>query len=526
VTRRLVAVDLFAGGGGASEGIRAALGVAPIVAINHCEAAIKMHAANHPLTMHFPESVYKVRPLGTVRRGSVDLLWASPDCTHFSRAKGATPRSKEIRSLAWVVVDWARDIAPRVICLENVPEFQTWGPLDGDGQADKAHAGETFREFTAALRSLGYIVEWRVLSAADYGAPTSRRRLFLVARCDGQPIEWPVPTHGPGRPFPYRTAAECIDWSIPVPSIFDRPRPLAEATQRRIAEGIRRYVLTSASPYLLCLTHGGRLEPLDEPLRTTTTAHRGERALVAPVLARAHSHGWDANGSDTRPVDRPGWTVTAKDGAALVAASLVTQTSGNPPSPVDGPLKTVTSAGNQALVAAFLAKHYGGVVGQPMERTLGTVTAVDHHSLAAVWLDKLHGSARAGQPIDQPAPTVTSGGGHGGGHAALCAAFLLRYYSQGGQWSGLGEPMTTIVSKARMGLVTVAIAGEEYVLADIGMRMLQPRELARAQGFPDSYILTGTKSEMVARIGNSVCPPVAEALVRAQFPEAQARRAA
>ena len=495
----MIAVDLFAGGGGASLGIEWATGAAPIMAVNHCRAAIEMHAANHPGTLHLHESVWDVHAqdfAGT----HVDLLWASPDCTHFSRAKGAAPRSKEIRSLAWVIVDWARDVRPTVICLENVPEFVTWGPLlEETGQPDKTRAGETFRSFVGRLEAEGYTVEWRVLNAADYGAPTSRRRLFLVARRDGEPIRWPDPSHGPGSALPWRTAAECIDWSIPVPSIFERTRPLAEATQRRIAEGIRRYVLTSASPFLLNKSHGGRLSPLSTPLATvTSTPKGGDRWLVAPMLARAHSHGWDGNGSDVRPLDRPGWTVTAKDGGALVAA--------------------------------FRARHNGGPNGHPsygrdLRETMGTVTGRDTQALAAVWLDKLHGSARAGQPLDLPAPTVTSGGGRGGGHAALCAAFLLKYYGQGGQWSALDEPMHTLVGKARMGLVTVTLGGEEYALVDIGMRMLQPRELARAQGFPDSYILTGTKSEQVARIGNSVCPPVAEALVRAQFPSL-ARRAA
>lgn len=490
----MIAIDLFAGGGGASEGIRRATGVEPIIAINHCRAAIDMHAANHPGTIHLHESVWDVHAQdfgGEV----VDLLWASPDCTHFSRAKGAAPRSKEIRSLAWVIVDWARDVRPRVICMENVPEFVTWGPLlEETGQPDKTRAGETFRSFVGRLEAEGYAVEWRVLNAADYGAPTSRRRLFLVARCDGEAIGWPEPTHGPGRALPWRTAAECIDWSLPVPSIFDRRRPLAEATQRRIAEGIRRYVLTSASPYLLCLTHGGRLEPLSEPMRTTTTAHRGERALVVPSLI------------NTRNGERAGQTPRALD--------------------ITRPMTTVTGQGSQGgLVAAFLARHNGGPNGHPsygrdLHETMGTVTGRDTQALAVGWLDKLHGSARAGQPLDQPAPTVTSGGGRGGGHAALCAAFLLKYYGQGGQWSALDEPMHTLVGKARMGLVTVTIQGEEYALVDIGMRMLQPRELARAQGFPDSYILTGNKSEQVARIGNSVCPPVAEALVRAQFPGA------
>ena len=503
----MIAVDLFAGGGGASRGIQQATGHAPIMAVNHCRAAIEMHAANHPGTLHLHESVWDVHAQDFVGI-HVDLLWASPDCTHFSRAKGGKPRSKKLRHLADVVPDWAWAVRPRMILLENVPEFEQWGPLHPEtpdvpeklrGRPIKERAGEDFRAFVERLEVMGYEVDWRVLNAADFGAPTSRRRLFLVARADGVAPAWPTPTHGPGRPRPWRSAAECIDWSIPCPSIFTRKKPLAEATQRRIAEGIRRYVLTSASPYLLCLTHGGRLEPIDQPMRTTTTAHRGERALIAPVLARAHSHGWDGNGSDIRPLDRPGWTVTAKDGGALVSV--------------------------------FLARYHGerreGETPRVEDLTdlLPVQTAENRFGLAAVWLDKLHGSARAGQPLDLPAPTVTSGGGRGGGHAALCAAFLLKYYGQGGQWSALDEPMHTLVGKARMGLVTVTLGGEEYALVDIGMRMLQPRELARAQGFPEDYVLTGTKSEQVARIGNSVCPPVAEALVRAQFPSL-ARRAA
>jgi DNA (cytosine-5)-methyltransferase 1 len=484
----LIAVDLFAGGGGASEGIRRALGVAPIVAVNHDPDAIAMHAANHPDTIHLCESVFDVRPHEVTEGRRVDLLWASPDCTHFSRAKGGKPRAKKIRGLAWVIVQWAAAVAPRVICCENVPEFVTWGPLDDEGQPIKERAGETFREFVSKLEALGYTVEWRNLVAADYGAPTTRKRFFLVARRDGRPIRWPVPSHDRTT---WRIAAECIDWSVPVPSIFGRKRPLKPATERRIAEGIRRYVLTSARPFIVCLTHGsvanrGRVEDIDQPLNTITTAKGGERALVAPTLI------------NTRNGERVGQRPRVHD--------------------IEQPMPTVTAIGSQGgLVAAFLAKHYGGVVGQDLDRPVGTVTAIDHHSLAAVFLDKLHGSAQAGQPVDRPMPTVTSGGGRGGGHAALVAAFLLKYYGSGGQWSALDEPMHTIVAKARMGLVTVPIGGDEYALVDIGMRMLTPRELARAQGFGDDYVLTGTKANQIARIGNSVPPPVVEAVVRAQF---------
>lgn len=492
----MIAVDLFAGGGGASEGIRQALGVAPVVAINHCQAAVLMHATNHPGTLHLCEDLFRVQPFRP-RGKPIDLLWASPDCTHHSRAKGGKPRETGRRLLAWVVVEWARAVSPRVICLENVPEFVSWGPLNEHGHPIPERAGETFREFVAALMLAGYRVEHRVLNAADHGAPTSRKRLFLVARCDGLPIGWPEPTHGPGRTLPWRTAAEVIDWSIPCPSIFERSRPLAEATQRRIAEGIRRYVLGQARPFLVRVdnTSDGRLRGvagLDEPLRTVTTANG--HAFVAPTLIQT-GYG-EREGQAPRVLD------------------------------LGAPLGAVVAGGQKhALVAAFLAKHYGGVVGQPLDRTLGTVTGVDHHSVVAAHLTKFYGSAQAGQAIDEPAPTVTAGGGRGGGHAGLVAAFLTKFYGTGGH-QRVDEPLHTVPTLDRFGLVTVAINGETYVLSDIGMRMLQPRELARAQGFDDSYVLTGTKREQVARIGNSVCPPVARAVVEAQFGPARAREAA
>jgi DNA (cytosine-5)-methyltransferase 1 len=482
----VIAVDLFAGGGGASLGIKRALGVEPVVAVNHDLDAIEMHKANHPNTLHLCESVFDVRPHEVVGGRRVDLLWASPDCTHFSRAKGGKPRDKKIRALAWVIVQWAEAVAPRVIAMENVPEFVTWGPLDDEGQPDKARAGETFREFVARLERLGYAVEWRNLVAADYGAPTTRKRFFLVARRDGRPIRWPSPTHGAGRERPWRTAAECIDWSVPVPSIFGRRRPLKPATERRIAEGIRRYVLTSARPFIVCLTHGGRVECVDDPLRTITTANGGERALVAPTLIQC-GYG-EREGQAPRVLD------------------------------IEAPLGTIVAGGNKhALVTAFLAKHYGGVVGQPLDRAMGTVTAVDHHSLVTGFLTKAHshGWDRNNGPnrgLEDPAWTVTARDG-----TALVAAFLLKYYGSGGQWSGLDEPMHTIVAKARMGLVAVDLDGTPYALADIGMRMLTPRELARAQGFPDSYVMTGSKANQIARIGNSAPPDVVEHVVAAQF---------
>ncbi len=368
-----------------------------------------------------------------------------------------------------MVVDWAREVRPSVICLENVQEFRDWGPLDANGQRIPERKGEDFRRWVQALEGLGYVVEWRLLVAADYGVPTSRKRLYLVARCDGQPIGWPEPTHSKlGAPLlPWRSAAECIDWDIPCRSIFGRKKPLAEATQRRIAEGVQRYVLGAAEPFLLCLSHGGRLEPLTRPLGTIT-AHPdgGDRLLVAPLWARK---------------------------------------------------------GHDKLVAAFLAKHYGGpnghqTPGSSLMDPLPTVAGKGQMGPVAVFLDKLHGSARAGIPVTDPFPTVAAGGGRGGGHAALVSAFLTHFYGSGGQAQSIGDPMHVVTTKARHALVTVSIFGEEYILSDIGMRMLEPRELARAQGFPEDYILTGTKAEQIARIGNSVCPPMAEAIVRAQFP--------
>lgn len=513
-------IDIFAGGGGASHGIEIALGQSPNVAINHDPAAIVMHTANHPSTEHFREDVWKVRIQEITKGRPVGLLWASPDCRHFSRAKGGKPVSKRVRSLASVVVKYAKLVRPRVICLENVPEFITWGPLGPDDMPIKAREGEYYAQWARGLERLGYVVEKKILVASDYGAPTSRKRIFVVARRDGLPIVWPAPTHGPGRPLPYRTAAECIDWSIPCPSIFGRKKDLAEATLRRIARGIVRYVLEDPKPFIVNLTHGGRLERADEPLRTVTGAHRGEKAVVAPVLAGC---GGRAGQSEPRSAG--------------------------------GQMYTITRKADTALVTAFLAKHYGGVVGQAMEKPLGTVTQVDHHSVQAVHLTKFYGTARGGVSIDAPTPTITNGGGRGGGHAGVVAAhltkfqqnstgqkpdeqmhtvmsgahrfglvyaFLMKYYGTAvGQKPD--QALDTITAKARFGVVTVTIDGQEYAIADIGMRMLQPHELAAAQGFPPDYVLTGTKSEQVAKIGNSVCPPVAAALVRANLAQAEAR---
>jgi len=509
-------VDLFAGGGGASLGLRWATGVEPIVAINHNPQAIEMHAANHPGTEHYLASVFDVAPLTASRGRAVDLLWASPDCTEHSRAKGGKPRSKGTRALAWVVVDWAREVHPRIIAVENVPEFAEWGPLDAEDKPIKDRRGEDFRAWVAGLEAQGYRVEWRVLCAADYGAPTTRRRLFIVARRDGLPIRWPEPTHGKGR-LPWLPAAGCIDWSIPCRSIFDRKKPLAEKTQARIAEGVRRYVLTTGDPYLLTLTHGGRLVPLDRPMPTVTGAHRGEMALVAAVLAKAHSNGFDRPGSGVWSAGAPLPTQTQTEQFAAIAATLIEtgngERAGQRPrcADVHVPFGTVTSTGSQgAVVAAYLARHFTGVYGRKIDQPMPTVTGVDHHALVKA---TLHVDTR-NQLVERH---VTTQLGDTPDRAHLCAAFLMRYFGSGGQWSDPRMPMPTVTSREGLAIVTVAIDGAEYVLTDIGMRMLMPRELARAQGFPDDYILTGNKGQQIERIGNSVVPQLSRAIATANL---------
>lgn len=631
-------VDLFAGGGGWSEGFQRATGVPPMVAVNHDADAIRMHAANHPEADHHQEDVFAVDPVTACRGRPVRWLHGSPDCTHFSRAKGGKPKDKNIRGLAWVMVRWAEAVQPRIISLENVAEFTTWGPLGDDGQPIKARAGETFREFHAALEALGYVVEFRVLNAADFGAPTSRKRLFMLARRDGLPVVWPEPTHGPGRAKPWRTAAECIDWSIPCPSIFTRTKPLAEATQRRIAEGIRRYVLESKRPFLLTLTHGGRLQPLTEPMRTVTAAHRGEHALVMPFVSAIDNTG-SGSASVWHP-ETPLTTITQEARHTVVTPVLVQagygERKGQAPRALDigAPLGTVVAGGaKHALAAAFFTRSIEA--GEEHERSTGAngvrpegfhfcgcgregvapghqeskagdqtrrsgeggaeerLERVSVRPRVAGWTpvhgdsaqacmgdDERSDTSRTGrkssrwrqdkQPSIQPRSgqqgresparvrmrrspkdghakgAVVESESHAGQRDDICSdckrprrgsddrvsrgnmvsAFLLKFYSEGGQWCAPGEPLHTVVGKDRFGLVQVTLDGTPYVITDIGMRMLAPRELARAQGFPDSYVLTGTKTSQVARLGNSVVPHVAEALVRANLPQVRARRAA
>lgn len=520
-------VDNFAGGGGASTGISHAIGRSVDIAINHDIAAIRLHQKNHPETKHYCENILQVDPVEVCEGRPVGMAWFSPDCTHHSNALGGKPRRKEIRALAWIVLRWAAKVKPRVIFLENVKEFEQWGPLR-NGRRIKPRMGETFQRWVQQLRDLGYAVEWRRLSACDYGAPTIRERLFLVARRDGVPIKWPKPTHGsaPGLQ-PYRTAAECIDWSLPCPSIFLTKeeakalgviRPLSENTMKRIAKGLKRYVIDNPEPFIIAYHSQDtfRGQSVDEPLRTQTTENRF--GLVSPYLVGIDNKSSGASAT-WGPVE-PLRTITTENRFAMIAPSLVQtgygEREGQAPRALDiqAPLGTVVAGGTKhALCAAYLAKHYGGVVGHGVEQPLGTVTTVDHHSLVSAFLTKFYGTNHSSDPC-APVSTVTSSGNHIG----EVRAFLMKYYGTG-NGQPIDEPAHTITTKDRLGLVTVH--GTEYQIVDIGLRMLQPRELARAQGMPDDYILEGTKTAQVAMIGNSVCPPVAEALVRANYKAAK-----
>lgn len=722
-------VDNFAGGGGASLGLELGLGRAVDIAVNHDSAAIAMHSANHPRTLHLCEDVWAVDPVAVTAGRPVDVAWFSPDCKHFSRAKGGKPVEKKIRGLAWVAVKWARLVRPKVIFLENVREFEDWGPLTSEMRPDVARKGRTFRRFVSTLVNMGYEVQWRSLNAADYGAPTNRRRLFLIARCDGGGIVWPEVTHGArgewrrakgegvesaagdgnghaehrraapvadggaadrrdrersvrgdrralgsgavnlaaagdGALKPYRTAAECIDWSIPCPSIFERSRALALKTCARLAMGVLRFVIDNPAPFIVRCQHGGdefRGQSIDEPLGTVTAKHG--YGVVDP-------------------------SVTAASEAAPYMVSGYGERAGQEPraQSIESPTGAVVASAKHRLVAAFLAKHFGGVVGHGVAQPLGTVTAVDHHSVVeAEFSGAVIGvGGRAGQSaphaVDAPMGTSTakadraivivrtgqqsSGCGvhgaseslstivskaehcvvearlqsgrvdrriadipappelggkegaafiakhnHGDEHqssgvesplsvvttqsnkfsvVSARLAFLMKYYGTGGQWQTVSEPLHTSTGKARFGVVNIlvdtsdlvgvvrvgrflekfvgavdpyateprgkvelreklrycrrvrmeqsrvfrpswmrvgkrgvvavaAAGGGEWprLLSDLGMRMFTPRELARAQGFPDSYVLTGSKASQVARIGNSVCPVMAEVLSRA-----------
>ncbi|HDL7364710.1 TPA: DNA cytosine methyltransferase [Yersinia enterocolitica] len=568
-----IIVDNFAGGGGASTGIELATGRSVDIAINHDPNAIAMHTTNHPDTLHYCESVFDIDPVAATAGRPVGLAWFSPDCRHFSKAKGSKPVKKEIRGLAWVVVRWALAKKPRVVMLENVEEFKTWGPLitaeDGTEHPDPARAGETFAAFVGMLTTgidaehpalqeccevlgidincvdvqrlitgLGYVVDHRELRASDYGAPTIRKRFFMVMRCDGLPVTWPEPTHGDpksldvqsGHRKPWRTAAECIDWSIPCPSIFERKKPLAENTLKRIARGIQRFVIDNPTPFIVKCNHTSskttydcfRGQPLTDPLQAITKTPGF--SLVAPIIARIGQTGF---GGDRMAyeAEKPLTTITSKAEHLLVAPIIAREFGNSVGHVVDEASGTITAGGGgkSRLVSAFLAKHFGGNYtgsGADLNQPVHTVTTVDHHALVTSNLIKLRGTCKDGQQVTQPMPTITAGGLHIG----EVRAFLLKYYGNEKEGVSLNDPLHTVTTNDRFGLVTVE--GIDYQIVDIGMRMLQPHELYAAQGFPSWYIIdrdyTGTKyakDKQVARCGNAVPPPFAEALVRANLPE-------
>lgn len=537
-------VDNFAGGGGASTGIELATGYSVDIAINHDPEAIKMHRANHPNTKHYCENVWAVDPVKACNGHPVGLAWFSPDCKHFSKAKGGKPKDKNIRGLAWVALRWAGLVRPRVIMLENVEEFKTWGPLNRRHHPIKAKQGKTFERFVQQLRELGYEVEFRELIAADYGAPTMRKRFFMIARCDGKPIVWPEPTHGPadseevkaGLLKPYVGAYTQIDFSRPCPSIFDTSeeikekygiravRPLAQKTMDRIARGLKKFVLDNPEPFIIQCNHGGERRPNDirGPMPTITGKHGYgivEPKIVPYIGTNTTNH---PGGNCKNPIH----TITTGNQQCLISPTLIQYYSGTSKDEVRGqsieePIMTVDGSNRYGLVTSFLHKYYDGGytgAGDTVENPLPTVTSWDHNSLCAVNLIQMNNHCD-GRDVKEPIPTITAGDGHFG----EVRAFLIKYYGSGtGQ--DVKEPLDTVTSRDRFGLVT--INGTDYQIVDIGLRMLEPKELYGCQGFPDDYIIdhdyTGKKyprSEQVRRCGNAVCPPIPAALVKANLPE-------
>lgn len=500
-----IIVDNFAGGGGASTGIEIATGRLVALAVNHDPAAILMHKTNHPYTEHLQASVWDVDPKAVCRGRPVGLAWFSPDCKHFSKAKGAALVDRKIRGLAWITLRWAAEVRPRVIILENVEEFQTWGPVR-KGKPVKKLAGTTFRKFIDQLTELGYTVEYRELIAADYGAPTSRKRFYLVARCDGKPIVWPKPTHSKtgadGLPK-WRSAAEIIDWSLPCPSVFATKaeimeryglkavRPLAKNTMRRIIRGVDKFTIRSGKPFIVECNHAGagHIADVYGPYKTITAKHTG--GIVAPALIQYHTEQTEhvrASGLGA-PIN----TVDASNRYGLTCASLVEYYTGGRPLDVQDPMHTVTSHDREAVVAAHVVKFKGDNLGHGMMEPMQTVTT-------------------------------------SAGEFALCKAHLAKMHS--GDDLGYWPEIRALLSEfcgytlAEDDVLLLEISGGLYYIADIGLRMLSPRELYNAMGFPPDYIIDRDyegheykKSAQVARCGNAVCPPVASALVRANLPE-------
>lgn len=541
-------VDNFAGGGGASSGIELATGYSVDIAINHDPEAIKMHKANHPNTKHYCENVWAVDPVKACKGHPVALAWFSPDCKHFSKAKGGKPKDKNIRGLAWVACRWAGLVRPRVIMLENVEEFKTWGPLGRRHHPIKAKQGKTFEKFVQQLTDLGYEVEFRELVAADYGAPTMRKRFFMIARCDGKPIVWPEPTHAPadsdevkaGLLKPYVGAYTQLDFSLPCPSIFDTSeeikekygiravRPLAPKTMERIARGLKKFVLDNPEPFIVPIGYGERkgqaprVHDIEKPLPTIVGS--GKHYLCEPTLAPYM--GTNTTNHPGGNCKDPIHTITTGNQHCLISPTLIQYHSETAKDEVRGqsieePIMTVDSSNRYGLVTSFLHKFYDGGykgAGETLENPLPTVTSWDHNSVVTANLIQMNNHCD-GKDIRQPLPTITAGDGHFG----EVRAFLIKYYGQGiGQ--DIKEPLDTVTARDRFGLVT--IEGVDYQIVDIGLRMLEPRELYGCQGFPDDYIIdhdytgkTYPRSEQVRRCGNAVCPPIPAALVRANLPE-------
>ena len=518
-------VDNFAGGGGASTGIELATGYSVDIAINHDPEAIKMHKANHPNTEHYCENVWAVDPVKACKGHTVGLAWFSPDCKHFSKAKGGKPKDKNIRGLAWVALRWAGLVRPRVIMLENVEEFKTWGPLN------RRHH----------LRDLGYEVEFRELIAADYGAPTMRKRFFMVARCDGKSIVWPEPTHAPadseevkkGLLKPYVGAYTQLDFSLPCPSIFDTSeeikekygiravRPLAQKTMDRIARGLKKFVLENPEPFIIQCNHGGERRPNDirEPMPTITGKHG--YGIVEPYMVQCKYN------NEAQDVQKPIGTLTTVGSHLLVEPYMVqigqTGFTKDRSKDVREPLTTIVSKNEHCLISPTLIQYHsetaqGEVRGQTIKDPIMTVDGSNRYGLVTSFLSKFYKSG-IGQDEREPLHTITTSAGHFG----EVRAFLIKYYGDAtGQ--DIEKPLDTVTTKDRFGLVT--IEGVDYQIVDIGLRMLEPKELYGCQGFPDDYIIdhdytgkTYPRSEQVRRCGNAVCPPIPDALVRANLPE-------
>lgn len=610
-----IVVDFFCGGGGAGTGLEMGLGRPVTVAKNHSPAAISMHTANHPAARHFTTDVFDGDPDEECQDRPVGWFHMSPDCTHHSQAAGGQPRKREIRNLSWVGLKWAGKKKPRVISLENVKQILQWGPLiakrdkatgrvmklDGTVAAvgervpmqhqflvpDPKRRGITWQRFVELLEGMGYQVEWRVIKACDFGAPTSRERLFMIARCDGQPIVWPEPTHAknPAKgQQKWRTAADCIDWSVPSRSIFGRKKDLAAATLRRVAKGMKKFVLDNPQPFIVPIANwsGELAQSAQEPLRTVTSWPRGGSfAMASPTLVQTGYGEREGQQPRVPGLDQPLGTVVAggikhalasahlvkfrfnSEGAAItdplptitsggnyqrpagaahamgICTAFIEQANGGfnttPARGMDEPMSTVTNTGSQQrLVTAHLATLRNGSTGQQAIDPLSTVTAGDHHALVGANLLHLRGNCDA-RAIDEPLHTVSAGGTHHGlveyklspeheAGALRVAAFLISYYGTE-NISACDAPAPTVTTKDRLGLVTVFVKGTPYVIVDICLRMLQPHELYRAQGFPASYIIDKgadgkpfTKTEQVHMCGNSVSPPPMAALARANDP--------